>query len=86
MYKEHCRDDPPPTAPLVSSLEDTNSDRQHDQLYCGYCNIQYKTVVDLVEHCKQDLHKYAVFADSGRDVFWEFEPPPTKEYTSAIYG
>ena len=47
-----------------------------NQLYCGYCNIQCKTPADLLEHCKKDRHKYAVFADSGRDVFWKFEPPP----------
>ena len=88
-YKQHCRA-PPPIAPLRGPLADINSDRQQHniQLYCGYCNIQYETAVDLVEHCKQDLHKDAVFADSGRDVFWEFEPPPTKAHniSAAIYG
>ena len=89
VYKQHCRV-PPPTPPVQGPLADTNSDKQQHniQLYCGYCNIQYETPVDLVEHCKQDLHKDAVFADSGRDVFWQFEPPPAKEHniSAAIYG
>jgi len=28
-----------------------------------------------------------VFADSGRDVLWQFEPPPVKDIISpAVYG
>lgn len=62
------------------SEKDTNTDgQQNNWLYCGYCNVQCKTPVDLVVHCKQDPHKYAVFADCGRDVLWQFEPPPLEK-------
>ena len=71
-----------------SSDADTNKQQENNPLYCGYCNIQYKVATDLLDHCKQDLHKYAVFADSGRDVFWKYEPPPLKEHniSPAIHG
>ena len=77
------------TVPLASPSEkEISTGKQHHDkwLYCGYCNIQYETAVDLMTHCKQDPHKYAVFADSGRDVFWEFEPPPAKEHAAGYYG
>ena len=81
---------PPHTAPLLSfSKADNNSDRQdHKWLYCGYCNIQCIYAAGLVKHCKLDRHKFAVFADSGRDIFWQFEPPPTKKHdiSAAVYG
>ena len=88
---QHFRAAPPLATSLQSPSEtDTNTDRQqHDkQLYCGYCNVQYKTAVDLVKHCKQNCHKNAVFADSGRDVFWQFEPPPVEEdrISAALHG
>ena len=90
IYKRYCKEIKPPTTPSVNSLEvDTSTDRQQDnnQLYCGYCNEQCKTPVGLEEHCKMDSHKYAVFADSGRDVLWQFEPPISKKKISpAIYG
>ena len=54
----------------------THIQQNNNQFYCGYCDFQCKTPTDLVAHCEQNSHKYAVFADSGRDVFWEFEPPP----------
>ena len=76
-FDQHCRDVPPPTTPLLADTNTaTDSPHHNNHLY----NIQYKTAVDLGEHCKQDLHKYAVFADSGRDVFWEFEPSPAKQH------
>ena len=81
------------TASLETTSEkDIGIGRQHKDilLYCGYCNHQCKTTADLVKHCKQNSHKYAVFADSGRDVFWQFEPPPppVKEHniSAAAYG
>ena len=91
VYKQYCREVQPLTTPSVNSLEvDTSTDRQQDnnQLYCGYCNEQCKTPVGLEEHCKMDSHKYAVFADSGRDVLWQFEPPLVKKQkiSAAIYG
>ena len=89
VYKQQCRAVPPPTPQLQSpSGSDTNTNRQqrNNQLYCGYCDVQCMTTTDLMEHCKQDLHKYAVFADCGRSVLWQFEPPPTKEDNSADYG
>ena len=87
VYQQHSRALPRTTVPSESpSNTDANKQKENNQLYCGYCNIQYKTVTDLVEHCKQDLHKYAVFADSGRDVFWQFEPPPLKEYNISADG
>ena len=90
MYEQQCRAFPPP-APLQSLLEiSINSDeqQQYNQLYCGYCNHQCKTTADLVKHCKQNSHKYAVFADSGRDVFWQFEPLPVDEemFSTALHG
>ena len=81
-----------PTAPSNSPLETdsaANRPQNNNQLYCGYCNIQCETPAGLVAHCKQDPHKYAVFADSGRDVFWKFEPPPPnmkKNKISGVYG
>ena len=54
-------------------------------LYCGYCNIQCLYPAGLIKHCKLDRHKDAVFANSGRDVFWEFEAPHTKKL-AAGYG
>lgn len=89
VYQQHSRAIPPPTVPSESpSNSDANKRQENNQLYCGYCNIEYKTATGLVEHCKQDLHRDAVFADSGRDVFWQFEPPPLKEHniSAAIYG
>ena len=77
VYKEHCRVVCPS---IIPSDNNDDQQKQNNQLYCGYCNIHYKTVDNLVAHCKQNLHVDAVFADSGRDVFWKFEPPPTKEY------
>ena len=88
MYKQDHGAVSSTTVPLASSSEKrTSTDKQHHNkwLYCGYCDVQYKTPTDLVKHCKQDLHKYAVFADSGRDVFWEFEPPPAKKH-AVEYG
>ena len=68
----------------------SDSPQRNKQLYCGYCNIQCNTSADLAAHCTRDRHKFAVFADSGRDVFWEFEPPPPlkKEEISqtAVHG
>ena len=57
---------------MTSSEEDTGSGRQQKRiwLYCGFCNHQCNSSADLVVHCEQPSHKYAVFADSGRDVFW----------------
>ena len=81
-----------PTASLGSaSKKDFSTDDQRDKyLYCGYCNIQCVAVAALVKHSKLDRHKLAVFADSGRDVFWQFEPPPSpvKEHniSAAAYG
>ena len=82
VYKEHCKAVCPSTTPSDSNDEQQQQQQQqrNNQLYCGYCNIQYKTVDNFVAHCRQNLHKDAVLADSGRDVFWQFEPPPIKEY------
>ena len=67
--------------------DNTNTQQDTDQLYCGYCNYQCKTPAELLTHCKQNSHKYTVFADSGRDVFWQFEPPPEKEEISeSLHG
>ena len=75
---------------LFNTNTSTNTDKQLNNkwLWCRYCNVECKTPADLVVHCKQDLHKYAVFADCGRDVFWQFEPPPFKirHVSAAIYG
>ena len=90
VYKKHCKVLPSPARSLSDT--DTNTDRQQQNnnwLYCGYCNVQCKTPADLVLHCKQDRHKYAVFADCGRDVFWQFEPPPplnNLHISAARYG
>ena len=91
MKKQDCRTAPPPTAPLGStSRKDTSTDGQQcdKYLYCGYCNIQCLAAPALVKHSKLNRHKLAVFADSGRDVFWQFEPPPVKEHniSAAVYG
>jgi len=86
IYEKRCKAAPPPTASLQT---DTGTDRQrnNNRLYCGYCDVQCKTVDDLVKHCKCDPHKCAVFADSGRDVLWQFEPPPIKDDISpAVHG
>ena len=76
------------SAALATPLGKISTARQHHDkwLYCGYCNIQCETPAGLVAHCKQDPHKYAVFADSGRDVLWEFEPPPAKKHAAEYYG
>ena len=79
------------TASLETTSEkDIGTARQHKNilLYCGYCNHQCKTTADLVKHYKQNSHKYAVFADSGRDVFWQFEPPPPEKgaISTALHG
>ena len=76
------------TVPLETPSEiDTGTDRQQ-KLYCGYCNHQCKTLANLVKHCRENSHKYAVFADSGRDVFWQFEPPPpeNEDISTALHG
>ena len=81
VYEQHCRMSLPP-APLQSLIEisiNRDEQQQYNQLYCGYCNQQCATPADLVKHCREDSHMYAVFADSGRDVFWQFEPPPADE-------
>ena len=74
------------TASLETTSEKkigTGRQQKDNLLYCGYCNHQCKTTADLVKHCKQNSHKYAVFADCGRDVFWQFKPPPLeKEHIS----
>ena len=61
---------------LSSTSTGADSQQRNNQLYCGYCNTDCKTPAGLVVHCEQNHHKYAVFADSGRDVLWQFEPPP----------
>ena len=77
---------------MLDSLpeKDTSTDTQQDnnQLYCGYCNYQCKTPAELLTHCKQNSHKHKVFADSGRDTFWQFEPPPPEkeEISEALHG
>ena len=89
MNKQGGKIPPPSTASLGSaSKKDTSTDGQRDKyLYCGYCNIQCMAAAALVKHSKLNRHKYAVFADSGRDVFWQFEPPPMNEHISAaVYG
>ena len=92
VYKQYCKEVAPPTTPSVNSLEANTSTGQrqnNNQLYCGYCNVQCKTSDGLVVHCKHDRHKYAVFADSGRDVLWQFEPPPPmkeQNISPAVYG
>ena len=90
MYKQHCRDIPPPLEGPLADTSNTATDSPHhnNPLYCGYCNILCETPAGLAAHCKQDPHKYAVFADSGRDVLWEFELPPAEQHniSAAIYG
>ena len=89
MYKQNCKTAPPPTTAFYSPDTNTDHDRQqhNKQLYCGYCDVQYSDATDLVEHCKWEVDADAVFADSGRDVFWQFEPPPVKEHniSPAVY-
>lgn len=76
VYKQHCRT----ASPLKDSVEtDTSTDQNDNQLYCGYCNIRCVAPAGLVKHCKRDRHKHAVFADSGRNVLWQFEPPPPEK-------
>ena len=85
MYKQDYAAVSSTTALLASPSEKeiSTGKQQHNKwLYCGYCNIQCMYAAGLVAHCKLDHHKYAVFADSGRDVFWQFEPPPTKKHVS----
>ena len=69
---------------------DDISQQHNTQMYCGYCNILCKTPPALVTHCKQKSHKHRVFADSGRDVFWQYEPPPSElkkdEISEAHHG
>ena len=69
MYKKHCKAFPIPTRNLSETDTNTGEQQNNNWLYCGYCNVQCKTPADLVVHCKQNSHKYRVFADSGRDVF-----------------
>ena len=72
------------------SENDTSTDTQQDnnQLYCSYSYYQCKTPAKLLTHCKQNSHKHKVFADSERDVFWQFEPPPPEkeEISEALHG
>ena len=75
VYKEYCK------AELIPPSPPTNTQPPGVYLYCGYCKIHTNNPTDLEDHCKTDVHKYAVFADSGRDVLWQFEPPP-EDYTS----
>ena len=91
VCKQHCKEVLPPAVSLKSpSVTDASTDRQQNesQLYCGYCNIRCMGPAGLVKHCKRDRHKHAVFADCGRDVLWQFEPPPIKEgdISTAIHG
>ena len=82
MYRQYYGVAPTPMAPLEIPIKRiTNTDKQQNKklLNCGYCNVQCNAVPGLVKHCKQDRHKYAVFADCGRDVLWQFEPPPLEK-------
>ncbi|XP_065891374.1 3'-5' exoribonuclease HELZ2-like isoform X2 [Dysidea avara] len=76
VYKEYCK------AELLPPHPPTNTQQHEDYLYCGYCNVYTANALDLEDHCKQDTHKYAVFADSGRDVLWQFKPPLPEDYIS----
>lgn len=91
MYEQYCRAVPHPTAPLERLSErdtSTGGQQKGENLSCGYCNVQCKAVTGLIKHCKQNRHKYEVFADSGRDVLWRYEPPPLdkKKISMAIHG
>jgi len=76
VYKEHCK------AELLPPLPPTNT-RSHEDYSTCIVEIQTKDPTDLEDHCKKDVHRYAVFADSGRDVLWQFKPPPD-DYTSVM--
>jgi len=61
VHKEYWQAEPLPA--YTKHLSD-------DRLYCGYCDVHANDPLELEQHCKRDHHKYAVFADSGRDVLW----------------
>ena len=83
VYKQYCRTGPPLTALLHDPVEKVvcidGQQNKKQLLSCGYCNVRCTAVPGLVKHCQGNRHKHEVFADSGRDVLWHFEPPPLEK-------